>query len=462
MADINAVDLTAETLSSLDGTENVVGFDTAEGKKIPISVLADYVMQKKTQSIAGATQTPQAAVNALNDTLQDSGRNLLAIKKFVAKQQGPEFIDPNEGWVTDVTSSQDSRTVNYANSNWYVDLAAGTYTISWDVKAISSSSSARLVLYSSSGSTIYDASTPYATVGHRSYTFTLSADTSISLLAKIFTAEVRFKIEHGTIDTAWSKAPEDFIEVGVRNLFTLLPENWEQKTIAESSQAGSTYDSMKTTNTTRICLKNLISINGETLYTFNVPSGYAIFVTYFNSNGYMARYISSWATGTITTTTPAGATGMGVSLRNSDNSTISPSDIANIKLKIERGGVATDFIPAQEDIRAEMDALNSKTTGSDTAENTYVTVSYSWAKRANVCTLYLEATPKQAISGSTGSLTLSGIPMPSKPSYSATYDSSQAATVCGPAEITTAGTVCLYGARTKDHVYKASFTYAVN
>ena len=64
MADINAIDLTAETLESLDGTENVVGFDTAEGKKIPISVLADYAIQKKTQTIAGATQTPQTALNS--------------------------------------------------------------------------------------------------------------------------------------------------------------------------------------------------------------------------------------------------------------------------------------------------------------------------------------------------------------------------------------------------------------
>lgn len=65
MADINAVDLTAETLASLDGTENIVAFDTAEGKKIPISVLADYVMQKKTQTLAGETKTPKSFMDAL-------------------------------------------------------------------------------------------------------------------------------------------------------------------------------------------------------------------------------------------------------------------------------------------------------------------------------------------------------------------------------------------------------------
>lgn len=70
MADINAADLTAETLNSLDGTENIVAFDTAEGKKIPISVLADYVMQKKTQTIAGSTQTVKAAVDAITNKTQ--------------------------------------------------------------------------------------------------------------------------------------------------------------------------------------------------------------------------------------------------------------------------------------------------------------------------------------------------------------------------------------------------------
>lgn len=62
MADINAADLTAETLSSLDGTENIVAFDTAEGKKIPLSVLGDYVVQKLTQTLLGQTQSVANAI----------------------------------------------------------------------------------------------------------------------------------------------------------------------------------------------------------------------------------------------------------------------------------------------------------------------------------------------------------------------------------------------------------------
>lgn len=66
MADINATDLTAETLATLDGQENVVLFDTAEGKKVSLQVLADYVVQKATESLLGTNQTVAAAFTALN------------------------------------------------------------------------------------------------------------------------------------------------------------------------------------------------------------------------------------------------------------------------------------------------------------------------------------------------------------------------------------------------------------
>lgn len=43
MADINAVDLTAETISTLDGNEQFVMFDIAEGKRATLSVIGKYI-----------------------------------------------------------------------------------------------------------------------------------------------------------------------------------------------------------------------------------------------------------------------------------------------------------------------------------------------------------------------------------------------------------------------------------
>lgn len=66
MADINATDLTQETLSSLDGAEQFIMFDTAEGKRATVQTVGEYVLSKLTSSLMGSTQTIQSAVNALN------------------------------------------------------------------------------------------------------------------------------------------------------------------------------------------------------------------------------------------------------------------------------------------------------------------------------------------------------------------------------------------------------------
>lgn len=68
MADVNAVDLTTETLATLDGNENVVLFDTAEGKKVTLKVLADYIVQKATESLLGSNQTVANALTYIMNT----------------------------------------------------------------------------------------------------------------------------------------------------------------------------------------------------------------------------------------------------------------------------------------------------------------------------------------------------------------------------------------------------------
>ena len=110
----------------------------------------------------------------------------------------------------------------------------------------------------------------------------------------------------------------------------------------------------------------------------------------------------------------------------------------------------------QTNVAAEL----ARTTGSNTAENQYVSVSYNFTKTGNVCFLYVELTPKQTINTSTGAVTLNEIPKPiTQPIYSATYDSNSVGTICGCGELTIAKNLFLYGARTTGHVYKASFTY---
>ena len=44
MADINATDLTQETASTLDGTEQFVLFDLVEGKRATVSDIKTYIL----------------------------------------------------------------------------------------------------------------------------------------------------------------------------------------------------------------------------------------------------------------------------------------------------------------------------------------------------------------------------------------------------------------------------------
>lgn len=44
MADINAMDLTQETASTLDGNEQFVMFDSTEGKRALLSLISEYIL----------------------------------------------------------------------------------------------------------------------------------------------------------------------------------------------------------------------------------------------------------------------------------------------------------------------------------------------------------------------------------------------------------------------------------
>lgn len=69
MADVNVTDLTQETYSTLDGTEQVIMFDSAEGKRATVAAVGEYVLKKLTTSLNGSTQTVANALASLNSDL---------------------------------------------------------------------------------------------------------------------------------------------------------------------------------------------------------------------------------------------------------------------------------------------------------------------------------------------------------------------------------------------------------
>ena len=71
MADVNVTDLTQETYSTLDGTEQVIMFDSAEGKRATVAAVGEYVLKTLTTSLNGSTQTVANALSSLNSDLKD-------------------------------------------------------------------------------------------------------------------------------------------------------------------------------------------------------------------------------------------------------------------------------------------------------------------------------------------------------------------------------------------------------
>lgn len=146
-------------------------------------------------------------------------------------------------------------------------------------------------------------------------------------------------------------------------------------------------------------------------------------------------------------------------------------EITCIPMDVSANNIYTTFIPVNatsitwtaQPTRSEVTTLNSKTSGSGTATNTYGSCTYSWVLRANIATVRVEYTPNQAISSSSGGLALTDIPTPALDGItSATTDVSSPSTVCGPAELSLAKNCTLYGARASGKTYKTSFTYVVS
>lgn len=76
MADQNMTDFTQETYSTLDGTEQLCGFDSAEAKRVTVQAVGEYVLKKLTTSLNGSNQTVANALSSLNSDMQDSGYKL--------------------------------------------------------------------------------------------------------------------------------------------------------------------------------------------------------------------------------------------------------------------------------------------------------------------------------------------------------------------------------------------------
>lgn len=179
------------------------------------------------------------------------------------------------------------------------------------------------------------------------------------------------KIEQGTKATAYSPAPEDD-EINGQNLVSNLPSNWEQGGINGGQAVGSTYASIKSSTTYRIRIKDIFSVSGNIAVsaggttTNSAKETLSFYGTLYDAKKGLLRE-TGWKS--FPSTINCGdAKYMSIILRWGDGTKtqITPSDISQICLKIERGTSATPFTLAPEDVNGKI--VNVETIANQTAK----------------------------------------------------------------------------------------------
>ena len=179
------------------------------------------------------------------------------------------------------------------------------------------------------------------------------------------------KLEKGNKATDWTPAPEDD-EINGQNLVSNLPANWEQGSFMDSkTNVGCDYATNKSSMTTRIRVKELVPVSG----TITISNAYSNqskkpiqhWITAFDVN---KKWLGSSYVSTAWSDFPRivdvkDAKYIAVIVGYKDESVITPSDISQICLKIERGTSATQFTLAPEDVNGKI--VNVETIATQTA-----------------------------------------------------------------------------------------------
>ncbi|MEF2568545.1 MAG: tail fiber domain-containing protein [Anaerostipes hadrus] len=176
----------------------------------------------------------------------------------------------------------------------------------------------------------------------------------------------------GNKSSDWTPAPEDN-EINGQNLVSNLPSNWEQGTFDGGRvDVGGVYNTGKVDNSTRIRVKELVPVSG----TITISNAYSNqskkpiqhVIAAFDVN---KKYLGSGYINTDWSDFPRivnmkDAKYIAVIVRYKDDSAITPSDISQICLKIERGTSATPFTLAPEDVNGKI--VNVETIANQTAK----------------------------------------------------------------------------------------------
>lgn len=182
------------------------------------------------------------------------------------------------------------------------------------------------------------------------------------------------KLERGTKATDYTPALEDN-EINGQNLVSNLPSNWEQGSI--NYTANLAYGSLKSTLVSRLRTKDVFPVSGNITISGGTSTNSSkeelnFYYVLFDINKKSISHGDTWQSLTSPKIINCGdAKYMAIILRWGSGSTaITPSDISQICLKIERGTSATPFTLAPEDVNGKI--VNVETIANQTAKE------FSW------------------------------------------------------------------------------------
>lgn len=198
------------------------------------------------------------------------------------------------------------------------------------------------------------------------------------------------KLERGTKATDYTPAPEDN-EINGQNLVSNLPSNWEQGSI--NYTANLAYGSLKSTLVSRLRTKDVFPVSGNITISAGTSTNSSkeelnFYYVLFDINKKSISHGDTWQSLTSPKIINCGdAKYMAIILRWGSGSTaITPSDISQICLKIERGTSATPFTLAPEDVNGKI--VNVETIANQTAKK------FEWIVKSGTSASNFEITDK--------------------------------------------------------------------
>lgn len=351
---ITAVTTKANTIeSNLAGTTQ-----TVSEVKSNLAGTQERVTKVETSLTGLTTRVSSTETNLAN--LEIGGRNLVLDSK--PQKQGSSYA--------------------VVSRHLSVDLQAGvTYTISFCGRVVDGDGSLVVFLYRNDWKDSIQKSTKSKENTVISWQFTPKISGAFQIEAYSFLSQGVaggnvyldwFKVEKGNKSTDWTPAPEDN-KINGQNLVSNLPSNWEQGSFQDSkTNVGCDYDTNKSSMTTRIRVKELVPVSG----TITISNAYSnqskkpiqYWITAFDVNKKWlgSSYVSTAWSDFPRTVDMKDAKYIAVIVRYKDESAITPSDISQICLKIERGTSATPFTLAPEDVNGKI--VNVETIANQTAK----------------------------------------------------------------------------------------------